>query len=216
MGRVFRSSYFPPKTHVSHRYGRPACFLGDEARRHGVDDFHHKEQEMHIVVWSAMRSGSTEFTKDIAAMLHGTFADEPLNPRLSLYNPSIMQNTSTIVMKFFKGHSRERLHHHCVVVLERPVGNRWCSLMHARKSGDWTGRRRHGCFMKPPQWFAREHRTWFRTAPRPHLYLTFHNVTQHRSASLAAVASFCGWQNGSWLPRFAPNEKPHTPRNGRL
>ena len=43
----------------------------------------------HVVLWSAMRSGSTEFAKELAHKNMWTFADEPFNSRLSKYNPSL-------------------------------------------------------------------------------------------------------------------------------
>ena len=145
----------------------------------------------HVVLWSAMRSGSTEFAKELAHENMWTFADEPFNPRLSKYNPSITTPTR-LIFKVFPKHHRERLHGtHCNVVLERPVSNRWCSFIHARQSGEWSGRRRWNCEARPPKWFETQHRHWFKIVPRQHLYLTFDNVTLNRTWALRSVQRYC-------------------------
>lgn len=95
------------------------------------------------------------------------------------------------IAKLFPGHNYKFLTPHCAVVLERSVGQRWCSLMHARKSGIWTGRIRQNCSRTPPRWFEKHHRAWYAYVPKHRIYLTFADITQTRNASLANVAAFC-------------------------
>lgn len=150
----------------------------------------------HVVLWSAMRSGSTDFALGIALTYHLTYADEILNYELSKYNPYLINTANTrLVFKLFPGHHSHYLRgEHCIVVLERPPAQRWCSLLHARHTGDWSGQIRRGCEKEPPRWFARQHRQWMQKAPREHMYLTFDDVTLNRTWSLHAVKRYCAIQ----------------------
>lgn len=147
----------------------------------------------HVVVWSAMRSGSTEFAMDIARTYHLRYADELLNHALSKYNPNLLNTTDTrLVFKLFPMHRVQHLKgKHCIVVLERSPALRWCSLLRARETGDWTGHQRRGCTTEPPAWFKRQHRQWMQKAPHDHLYLTFEEVALRRAESLDAVKRHC-------------------------
>lgn len=162
--------------------------------------------QMYVVVWSAMRSGSTEFARDLAREMKLRYTGEPFNfplPGTSrLYaktNPNEFLRTLSsgagggVVMKVFPGHIRSRLPHHCAVVLERRnVYARWCSLMHARRSGDWTGRVRHNCTAKPPPHFVVEHQRWYnRVRDAGHIYITFDDIVYKRQATLRRVATYC-------------------------
>lgn len=147
----------------------------------------------HVILWSAMRSGSTEFAKDIARSNHLKYVDEILNPGLSKYNPSLLNQSSTrLVLKLFAGHDYHLLQgKHCIVVLERMPSQRWCSLLHAKRTSDWTGRKRQACEKNPPLWFKKQHLRWFRKRPSEHLYLTFEEIISNRTLSLNAVKSYC-------------------------
>ena len=155
-----------------------------------------RKMHRHVVIWSAMRSGSTEFARELARAYHWTYADEPLNDRLSQYNPALLNSSNArLVFKLFPMHRAQHLQQthgaHCIVVLERAPSSRWCSLLRAKETGDWSGRRRRGCRKEPPEWFERQHWRWMQQAPREHLYLTFENVTKSRARSVEAVDRYC-------------------------
>ena len=147
----------------------------------------------HVVLWSAMRSGSTELARDIAQRNHLRYADELLNPGLSKYNPKLLNNSKTrLVFKLFPEHNYHLLQGTpCTVVLERSPSQRWCSLIRARQTGDWKGHKRQGCERTPPKWFMIHHEKWIQKAPREHLYLTFEDITLRRAVSLNAVKTYC-------------------------
>ena len=147
----------------------------------------------HVVLWSAMRSGSTEFAKDIAQGNHLKYADELLNPVLSKYNPKLLNKSNTrLVLKLFAGHDHHLLRGTpCTVVLERSPSQRWCSLIRARKTGNWKGHKRQGCERTPPNSFIMQHAKWIKSAPSEHLYLTFEDITLQRTLSLNAVKTYC-------------------------
>lgn len=153
-----------------------------------------KEMMNCIVLWSAMRSGSTEFARDIAQNNQLRYADELLNRGLSKYNPKLLNTSNTrLVFKLFAEHDYHLLQGKpcCTVVLERSPSQRWCSLRRARRTGDWKGKKRQGCEQRPPKWFIMHHRQWIQKAPRQHLYLTFEEVTLQRALSLNSVKSYC-------------------------
>ena len=162
---------------------------------------HRTLHEMHVVIWSAMRSGSTEFARGLAERYNWTYAGEPFNfrPRgvlQSKANPTAflaeLSRGARLVLKVFPGHTRRALPLHCRVVLERSVAARWCSLWHARASNEWTGRTRHNCTMRAPPSFQRAHRAWYGAVrSAPHLYLTFEDVTERRDESLRRVGRYC-------------------------
>jgi hypothetical protein len=183
-----------------------------------------------------MRSGSTEFARDLARSLtsaNGSAYDagEPFN-----YIPVALRHEWTIPMarraplaflaalashRSFTGSPVRSIvlklfPHHlyssgmatlsprvCAIVLERsPIDARWCSLVHARRTREWTGRTRHNCtHPAAPSWFAREHAEWFarvRRVFRPHLPLTFQDVVARRMHSVAAAVAFC--RTRVWTP----------------
>ena len=153
---------------------------------------------VHVVLWSAMRSGSTEFAKDLARVHNWKYADEPFNPKLSVRKrwrgdeESLLEKLSggkRLVFKLFPGHSPPHVPI-CKVVLERKPEQRWCSLVHARRTGEWTGRVRRNCSMKPPPAFKTSHRIWF-SAATPDIRLTFEDIVFRRNESLARVGREC-------------------------
>ena len=151
----------------------------------------------HVILWSAMRSGSTEFARDISRTYHLLDVHEPFNPRLhsSPRNLQVLSHAHTpCVFKVFPGHSQRKLPKHCAIVLERRnVNARWCSLRRARRSRDWSGRVRHNCTPRAPSWFVHAHQKWYvrlQRIPR-HLYLTFEDVVFRRNESLRRVGTHC-------------------------
>ena len=164
----------------------------------------------HIVLWSAMRSGSTEFAKDLARICNWRYADEALNPRLSKFQPRVLEevkgSASRSILKFFPGHYKAPgVHLQCAIALERPPGERWCSLLHARATGRWSVRRkkRAGCAdartragagagaSPPPFQFTQRHNAWFQQLPRHALLLSFENITTTKKSRAAAIDAAC-------------------------
>lgn len=171
----------------------------------------------HVVVWSGMRSGSSEFAMDVSRRYGWRYVGEPFNTRLSEWRrwggdaesilESLVQKAKgrRLVMKLFRGHSPPPLGPFCKVVLERRVEERWCSLKHARRTGEWSGKVRRNCSMTPPPAFVRSHREWYTNSPKgvqgfpgfymkkpPDLYLTFEDVVTKRNESLWKVGQKCG------------------------
>jgi len=151
-----------------------------------------------------MRSGSSEFARDLAHAFGWRNAGEPFNfppwgVRTSKDSPvrflDELAQGRRLVFKLFIGHTRRPLPDHCAVVLERTnVRARWCSLLHAQKSHDWTGRVRHNCTdYSPPTRFVAQHAKWYRQvrSRRKHLYLTFDDIVNRRNESLCRVRTFC-------------------------
>jgi hypothetical protein len=147
----------------------------------------------HVVLWSAMRSGSTEFAKDLARACNWSYADEALNPKLSKFNPRVLRAASPTILKFFDGHYKAAgVRLQCALALERSPTERWCSLLHARRTARWSGRRQRGCgCTRPPPEFVQRHNAWIRQLPARALFLTFENVTKHRAAAIHAACMHC-------------------------
>ena len=156
----------------------------------------------HIVLWSAMRSGSTEFAKDLARICNWRYADEALNPSLSKFQPRVLEevkgSASRTILKFFPGHYKAPgVHLQCAIALVRPPGERWCSLLHARATGRWSVRRkkRAGCASPPPFQFTQRHNAWFQQLPRNALLLSFENITRNRATAIDAACKHCNSDN---------------------
>lgn len=160
-----------------------------------------------------MRSGSTEFAIDLAKRMQFRYVGEPFNFPPSHISRSFARKHPTqyladlvkqykaagLVMKIFAGHIHGRLDQlppHCAVILERTnIRNRWCSLLRARHSGDWTGHIRYNCTAEvPPTYFTYQHEHWYsrvRQSLVPHIYITFEDVVHRRNHTLHRVFQFC-------------------------
>lgn len=158
----------------------------------------------HIVLWSAMRSGSTEFAKDLARACNWRYADEALNPRLSKFQPSVLERgkgpAQRSILKFFPGHYKAPgVHLQCAIALERPPGQRWCSLLRARATGRWSGRQKGwaGCGIADdghaPLQFIKRHNAWFEQLPKRTLFLSFTNITttSNRATAIKDSCNHC-------------------------
>ena len=172
-----------------------------------------------VVLWSAMRSGSTEFAQALAVRFGWAYVGEPFNfrPKGVRASPwtaparflAELARGRILVFKVFPGHLRgAALPLHCAVVLERrPIAARWCSLQHARRTREWTGRTRRNCTddASMPASFERAHRRWFEALLRRRhgLYLTFDDVVRRRNESLWRVGRHC-----APLVKKEPPEEP--------
>ena len=140
-------------------------------------------RQMHYVaILSLMRSGSSEFTRDLSVTYNWTDVGEPFNfhpknVKSSKANPVTFladvarqraSHPHPLVFKLFAGHTtRSGLrslanNDVCPIVLERTsIASRWCSLLKARQTHDWTGRKRYNCTRLPPKKFAAAHYRWY-------------------------------------------------------
>ena len=158
-----------------------------------------------VVLFSMMRSGSTEFAQELAHEMNYTFLNEAFNflPKNMSHvksNPSkyIRQLTSkeNVVLKLFNRHTTTISKiDACNVVLERKnIDNQWCSLINAKKFQDWTSGKRRNCSIPSPKYFTESHNNWYKYIFKTlnnYLYITFDDVVYNRNETILRSKAYC-------------------------